>query len=173
MSTKKNIAKDLLREFSLMKAQKDKYGAVNLENLDAIPLEMREAIASSLLNDAGLDIENPEHIVAFLCIVAFHLHGEFKRGARKSFPLNDFDLLHTVHNVAANNELLKATVLELVRESDSRLHGIEPAALKQQFDRILTKAIGGKLKLESGQMAQLPRLLEGVRRLSIRPRAIK
>lgn len=167
--TKKNIAKDLLREMALMKEQRARDGHVDLSRVRQNPY--REPIARSLMNDAGLDYDNKEHVVTMLNLVAMHLHGEFPKGAPRRFVVDDFELLHAASLNANDNHARKTDLLKSLRGQDPRLASVDLPALKQQFDRVLSKAIAGELRVETHQQALLSKIVSDLCRFAVRPRA--
>jgi hypothetical protein len=142
---KKSRAKDLLAEMGKLRAQRDECGSVSLTLIKDWALARK--VASSLLADAGLDISNERHVVAFLVLIAAHLHLDFPPGKRSTLPVDNFSLLEMACR------LYQVDGIQTFSEICRHLHRAEPLSatklntLRTQLGRLIDRAISGSLKV--------------------------
>lgn len=163
----KNRTKDLLRQMESMRLQRIQTGSVSLGRRHP----ERRAAAASLLAAAGLDLDNEDHVIDFLCLVAAHLLLDFRNGAEPSFPLPPFRLLAQVAAIASrSNGAKKREIIRLLQNENLVLAAKTISAITQQFDRVARAALDGKLNLTRQELRKFSQIRNTIERLAPRRR---
>jgi hypothetical protein len=117
-----NRVKNIFEEMRLLREQKQEFGEIDIKPHALDPLA-RDA-TRSMLKDAGMDIDNPDHVQAFLFMIVGHLYHDMKPGAMASFPVDKDELVLMAHGIV-KSRLKPPNWSDIARrlQKDERLTG--------------------------------------------------
>lgn len=141
--------KKFLSEMRLLREQKQEFGEVDILPIALSPIA--RAVTRSLLNDAGMEIDNPDHVQAFLFMLACHVHHDMKPGATPSFPIDGNELVLMAHSAIKNrNKPPNWSDIARKLQKDDRLSGVKMHAIRVHLGRTIDKLLENRSANSSG-----------------------
>lgn len=135
-----NRIKNVFEEMRLLREQKQEFGEIDIKPHALEPFA-RE-ITRSMLKDAGMDIDNPDHVQAFLFMIVGHLYHDMKPGAMASFPVDGDELVVMAHGIV-KSRLKPPNWSDIARrlQKDERLSGLTVDAIRVHLTRTMSKML--------------------------------